>query len=94
MGLTARHEQGFRNPAENSHQSIRRAQDAAVQIACISPALFVDSLCPPQHLQRPAPSHIPRHASLPSRTSVAGHLDEDGHYALYFRVRPMRQYNE
>jgi hypothetical protein len=43
-----------------------RAQEAAFQIARISPALLVHSRRRPQHIQRPAPSHIPPHApSLP-----------------------------
>src|SRR5580704_11802217 len=47
-----------------------RAQDAAVQIARISPALPVPSCRRSQHVQRPASSHIPPHASRPKRRSV------------------------
>src|SRR5207245_7026420 len=45
LGLSARHEQGLRknNRAENSHQPTAGAQDAAFQIARISPALSVHS---------------------------------------------------
>ena len=74
IGLSARHERGLRknNRAENSHQpnSATRAEDAAVQIARISPALPVRSRRRPQHVQRPASSHIPPHASRPTRRSV------------------------
>jgi transposase-like protein len=48
-----------------------RTQDAPVQIARISPALLVCSRRSLQHLQRPAPSHIPPHAPRPPRRSVA-----------------------
>ena len=42
-----------------------RAQDAALQNARISPAFPVDSRRHFQHLQRPAPSHIPPHTPRP-----------------------------
>ena len=58
LGLLARHEQGLRknNRAENSHQPTRRrAQDAALQVVRIGPALFVRPCCRSQHVQHPAP---------------------------------------
>ena len=45
-----------------------RAQDAALQIARISPALPLHSRRRPQHFQCPAPSHIPRARSESSET--------------------------
>jgi hypothetical protein len=74
IGLSARHDQGLRanNRVENSHQPTRRreSQDAAFQIARISPTLLVRSRRRPKHFQRPAPSHIPPHAPRLSRRSV------------------------
>jgi hypothetical protein len=55
---------------EDSADTTARAQDAAVQIARISPALPVPSCRRSQHVQRPASSHIPPHASRPKRRSV------------------------
>ena len=52
-----------------------RAQDAAFQIARISPALPVHSCRRPKQLQCSTPSHIPPHASRPpgrSLSDVAG----------------------
>ena len=74
MGLSARHEQGLRknNRAENSHQPVRRRERKMqrLQIARISATLLVCSRRHPQHLQRPAPSHLPPHAPRPPRRSV------------------------
>jgi hypothetical protein len=53
-----------------STDTTARAEDAAVQIARISPALPVRSRRRSQHVQRPTPSHIPPHASRPKRRSV------------------------
>ncbi len=53
-----------------SADTTTRAQDAALQIAGISPAPLVDSRCGPKHRQRPTPSHIPPHAPRPPRRSV------------------------
>ena len=74
IGLSARHEQGLRTEQSGrefaSADTTARAQDAAFQIARISPALPVRSRRRPQHVQRPAPSHIPPHAPRPPRRSV------------------------
>ena len=74
IGLSARHEQGLRknNRAENSHQPVRRRERKMqrLQIARISATLLVCSRRHPQHLQRPAPSHLPPHAPRPPRRSV------------------------
>src|ERR1700722_5967004 len=74
IGLSARHEQGLRknNRAENSHQPTRRRERKMqrFQIARINPALPVRSRRRSQHVQRPASSHIPPHASRPTRRSV------------------------
>ncbi len=48
-----------------------RAQDAAIQIARIRPTLSVDSRRHSQHIQRPAPSHIPPHLRVLSQTGRA-----------------------
>jgi hypothetical protein len=53
-----------------STDTTARAQDAALQIAGISPALAVHSRRRSQHIQRPAPSHIPPHSPRPQRRSV------------------------
>ena len=53
-----------------STDTTTRAQDATLQIAGISPALPVDSRRGLQHLQRPAPSHFPRHTPRPQRRSI------------------------
>ena len=73
IGLSARQEQGLRknNRAENSHQPTRRRERKMqrFKIARISPALPVRSRRRSQHVQRPASSHIPPHASRPKRRS-------------------------
>ena len=46
-----------------------RAQDAAAQIARISPTLLVRLRCRPQNFQRPTPSNIPPHAPDPPNGS-------------------------
>ena len=53
-----------------STDTTTRAQDATLQIARFSPALPVDSRRRLQHLQHPAPSHVPRHAPRPQRRSI------------------------
>ncbi len=53
-----------------SADATTRTQDAAIQIAWISPTIPVRSRRRSQHLQRPAPSHVPRHAPTPQRQSV------------------------
>ena len=53
-----------------STDSTTRAEDAAFQIARISPTLLVCSRRRPKHVQRPAPSHIPPHAPRLPRRSV------------------------
>jgi DDE domain len=71
IGLSARHDQGLRASADTT----ARAQDAAFQIARISPTLLVRARRRPKHIQRPALSHIPPHAPrLPRRSfpDVAG----------------------
>jgi putative transposase len=82
LGLRARHEQGLRknNRAENSHQAgtAARAQDAALQITWISAALSQLPFCGSQHLQRPAPSHIPPHAPSVSGRGEACLAKRDG----------------
>ena len=69
MGLSTRHEQGLRKNNRGrefaSADATARAQDAALQIARISPAFPVYSRRHFQHLQRPAPSHIPPHTPRP-----------------------------
>ena len=74
IGLSARHDQGLRanNRAENSHQPTRRRERKMqrFQIARIRPAFLVRSRRRPQHIQRPAPSHLPPHASRPPRRSA------------------------
>ena len=49
-----------------STDSTTRAKDAAFQIARISPTISVCSRRRPQHVQRPAPSHIPSTRSASS----------------------------
>jgi transposase-like protein len=72
IGLSARagpaQEQSGREFA--STDTTTRAQDATLQIARISPALPLDSRRGLQHLQRPAPSHIPRHSPRPQRRTI------------------------
>ena len=62
MGLSARHEQGLRKKQSGrefaSADSTTRAEDAAFQIARISPTVPVRSRRRPQHVQRPTPSHV------------------------------------
>jgi putative transposase len=72
MGLSARHRQGLRknNRAENSHQPTRRREYKMQRIARISPTLPFSSRRCSQHIQRPAPSHIPPHAPRPPRRSA------------------------
>jgi len=74
IGLSARHEQGLRQEQSGgefaSADATARAQDAALQITRISPALPVHSRRCPKHFQRPAPSHIPPRAPSPPRRSV------------------------
>src|SRR5271170_5474017 len=74
MGLSTRHEQGFAQEQSGrefaSADATARAQDAALQITRISPALPVHSRRCPKHLQRPAPSHLPPHAPRPPRRGV------------------------
>jgi len=53
-----------------STDATARAEDAAFQIARISPTILVCSRRRSQHLQCPAPSHFPPHASRPKRRSV------------------------
>jgi transposase-like protein len=74
IGLSARHERGLRknNRAGEfaSTDTTTRAQDAAFQIARISPTVLVCSRRRPKHIQRPTPSHIPPHASCSKRRSI------------------------
>ncbi len=65
-GLAPQQSRGEFAPAD----STARAQDAAFQIAGISSTLLVHSCRRSQHVQRPAPSHIPPHAPRPQRRSV------------------------
>ena len=53
-----------------STDSTTRAEDAAFQIARISPTILVCSRRRPKHVQRPTPSHIPPHAPRLPRRSV------------------------
>ena len=74
LGLSCHHEQGLRqnNRAENSHQVVRRAQDATLQISGIGATLSERSCRRPQYLQPPAPSRLPVDASdLPIRSGGA-----------------------
>ena len=57
-------------PEFASTDATTRAEDAAFQIARISPTILVRSRRRSQHVQRPASSHIPPHASRPTRRSV------------------------
>ena len=75
IGFSARHDQGLRanNRAENSHQPTRRRERKMQRFK--SPgsaplAVPVRSRRRPQHIQRPAPSHLPSHASRPPRRSI------------------------
>ena len=72
LQLTCPHEQGLRknNRAENSHQpAATRAQDAAVQIGWICPALPQHACRGPQHLQPSTPSRLAINAAdLSSRS--------------------------
>jgi hypothetical protein len=73
IGLSARHEQGLR---KNNRAEIRinRHDDASVRCSGsnrpISPTVPVRSRRRSQHVQRPASSHIPPHASRPKRRSA------------------------
>jgi transposase-like protein len=53
-----------------STDTTARAQDAALQVAWIGPAIPVRSRRRSQHIQRPASSRIPPHAPRPQRRSV------------------------
>jgi putative transposase len=70
IGLSARHEQGLRknNRAENSHQPTRRRERKMQRFKSPGSAqpLPVPSCRRSQHLQCPASSHIPPHASRPN----------------------------
>ena len=71
--LSARHEQGLRknNRAENSHQPTRRRERKMQRFKSPGSAQHLLSVhAAAQHLQRPAPSHIPPHAPRPPRRSV------------------------
>jgi putative transposase len=74
MGLSARHELGLRknNRAENSHQPTRRREGKMQRFKSPGSAqrFPVGSRRRPQHIQRPAPSHIPPHAPSPPRGSL------------------------
>ncbi len=76
IGLSARHEPGLAQEQSGrefaSTDSTPRAEDAAFQIARISPTIPVCSRRHPKHVQRPTPSHIPRHAPRSQRRSIAG----------------------
>ena len=61
-----------------SADATTRTQDAAVQIARISPTVPVRSCRRSQHVQRPAPSHVPQHAPRPQRRSVPDVASRDG----------------
>ena len=50
-----------------SADATARAQDAALQIARISPTVLVYSRRRPEHFQRPTPSHFPPHTPRPPR---------------------------
>src|SRR5450432_1311090 len=71
IGLSARHDQGLRanNRAEKfaPAYTTARAQDAAFQIARISPTLLVHSRRRPKHFQGSTPSHLPPHPPHPPR---------------------------
>jgi hypothetical protein len=71
LRLTCPHEQGLRmnNRAENSHQVVRRrAQNAAVQVGSLRPALPQHACRGSQHLQPSTPSRLALDApDLPSR---------------------------
>src|ERR1700733_3343211 len=74
IGLSARHDQGLRakKPGEKSQQTTRRRERKMKRFktARIRPALPFPSCRRSQHVQRPASSHIPPHASRPPRRSV------------------------
>ena len=61
IGLSARHDQGLRANyrAENSHQPTRRRERKMQRFKSPGSA-FVRSRRRPQHIQRPAPPHLPR----------------------------------
>src|ERR1700728_1203222 len=79
IGLSARHEQGLRknNRAESSHQPTRRRERKMRRFKSPGSAQrFLSIHAAVQHIQRPAPSHLPPHASRPPRRSapdVASH---------------------
>ena len=62
LRLTCPHEQGLtmNNSTENSHQAgaAARAQDAAVQVGSLRPAVSQHARRRPQHLQSPTPSRL------------------------------------
>src|SRR5277367_3431064 len=66
LGLAGRHDRGRwrNNRAENSHQPnpTTRAQDARVQERRIGAKISLNACGGPQHLQRPAPSHLSKNA--------------------------------
>ena len=73
LRLTCPHQQGLRQEQSGrelaSSGPTTRAQDAAVQVGWICPALPQHSRCGPQHLQPATPPHFPIHpADLPSRS--------------------------
>jgi hypothetical protein len=73
MGLLARHEQGLRKTIGPRIRINRR--DGASGRCSVSnrldqPTILVRSRRRSQHVQRPASSHIPPHASRPKRRSV------------------------
>ena len=74
IGLSARHDQGLRqnNRAENSHQPTRRRERKMQRFKSPGSAQRFLSVhaAVQKHVQRPASSHIPPHASRPKRRSV------------------------
>ena len=73
IGLSARHEQGLRknNRAESSHQPTRRRERKMRRFKSPGSAQrFLSIHAAVSHIQRPAPSHLPPHASRPPRRSA------------------------
>ena len=72
LGIAKRHERGRwrNNRAENSHQPTRRrdSEDARVQERGIRATISLSACSSPQHLQRPAPSHLSK--NTPSLQSI------------------------
>jgi transposase-like protein len=62
LGIADRHDRGrwCNNRVENSHQPTRRREreDPRVQERWVRAKISVHSCSSPQHLQRPAPSHL------------------------------------